>query len=170
MVLPKGWVIECAFLEGKAVRITYRKMVKEFHDSRITDDDLHSILNGEAAGGTWDQLKAEVPQPPSSEFIHPSGYPLQYAWQHSKGALATDMYPRYFIMVDAPDFPAIIKKMHDAEQARKDAKAAAIAKAAAAVDARMFAEHMEFINSILIRTDEVGAARAPSTSKDQPKR
>jgi hypothetical protein len=49
----QGWTIRVAFINDRAVRITYSKIITKDVKPAIQDDELQAILAGEAGGGQW---------------------------------------------------------------------------------------------------------------------
>lgn len=78
----RGWWVRAAFVEGRAVRLTYTKVDNKKVDPAIEADELKSILEGEVAQGRWHEKTvaasdADVSQDGlrvrSQEFVNTNG-------------------------------------------------------------------------------------------------
>lgn len=115
----QGWTNQCAFVDGKAVRIRYMKMTKKDVNLWIQDDELLAILEGEAGGGQW-QPKAK-PRPTGFADVMTSIVVRASEWQNSNGATATSSQPRSSVMVESPAASAFIKARDEAKERQRKA-------------------------------------------------
>jgi hypothetical protein len=113
----QGWYIRTAFVEGRAARIVYMKILAKDVKPPIQDDELQAILAGEAGGGRW-QVKSNATLDPGQLLVVAVTNPS--TWINSNGNSAHIAAPRYMITLESPAAAAFIQARAAAkEQQRK---------------------------------------------------
>ena len=114
----QGWLIKCAFVDGKAVRIVYFKLGGKDVKPQIQDDEMIAILTGEAGGGKWSK-KA----PPAKNLGEIIMAPMIYAnsFINSNGNFALMDSSRIQMTFEAPAAAAFIKARDEAKEQKRKA-------------------------------------------------
>jgi hypothetical protein len=86
--LHNGWRIRVAYLENQSIMIAYMKVVRQgTQEARLRDDEIQAILNAEAGGHYWKEMKrgAELTKSKKFQGMFNSSIKL---WIHPNGSIA----------------------------------------------------------------------------------
>ncbi len=111
----QGWMIECAFVDGKAVKIIYFKLGGKDVKSTIQDDELLAILAGESGAGKW-QMK-QKPKNNAPFQLMPGLNEIEFL--NSNGNKALLEFGRSRVVLEAPAAAAFIKARDAAKEEQR---------------------------------------------------
>jgi hypothetical protein len=114
----QGWRIRCAFVEGKAVRITYMKEGGKDVKPAIQDDELLAILEGEVGGGKW-QKKSSMPGNLGEALLGSLVKGTEFI--NTNGNTARLEFGRLIVNFESPAAAVFIKARDEAKEQKRKA-------------------------------------------------
>ncbi len=112
----QGWRIRAAFINGKAVRLEYRRTGKTAESPRIQPDEAQAVLAGEAGEGQWKEKSNSIN--PIASFLDTQSRPK--TWKNTNGNIAYFTVAKLALVVETPEAEAFTKAYREEkEQQRK---------------------------------------------------